>query len=109
VLERRSDLIVSGGENVYPAEIEAILASHPAVAEAAVTGVPDPEFGARPAAWLVLRPDRPAPSGEALRAFCREHLAGYKVPVAFRTRAALPRDASGKLLRRALSSGTRAR
>ncbi len=105
VLERRTDLIVSGGENVYPAEVEAALTEHPAVSEAGVAGVPDREFGARPAAWLVLQEGVPPPTLEELRAFCRERLAGYKIPVCFRTRAALPRNASGKLLRRELEGG----
>jgi O-succinylbenzoic acid--CoA ligase len=98
VLDRRGDLIDSGGENVYPAEIEAVLLEHPAVAEAAVAAVPDPEYGRRPAAWLVLRVAT-TPGDPELRAFCRSRLAGYKVPVAFHRVAALPRDASGKLAR----------
>jgi O-succinylbenzoic acid--CoA ligase len=100
VLDRRSDLLVSGGENVYPAEVEAALLEHPAVREAGVAGVPDPEYGRRPAAWLVVEGEPPAP--EALRAFCRERLAAYKVPVRFAFVQALPRSASGKLLRREL-------
>jgi O-succinylbenzoic acid--CoA ligase len=104
ILERRSDLILSGGENVYPSEIEAALREHPAVADAAVAAVMDPDFGQRPAAWLVFRPGS-APDGVQLRAFCRERLAGYKVPVAFHGVAALPRNAAGKLLRHELGSG----
>lgn len=100
VLSRRSDLIVSGGENVYPAEVEAVLLAHPQVRDAAVAGVPDPEFGARPAAWIVS--DAPL-DAESLRAFCRARLAGYKVPVAFARLPELPRNAGGKLLRDRLS------
>jgi len=95
VLDRRTDLIVSGGENVYPAEIERVLLDHPHVVDAGVTGVPDPRWGARPAAWVVLR----GGDGAALPAFCRERLAGYKVPVAFHAVDALPRNALGKLQR----------
>lgn len=104
VLDRRDDLIVSGGENVYPAEIEAVLASHPAVREAAVVGETDAEFGARPVAWWVAEvADSPAPD---LAAYCRERLAGYKIPGRFVCIAELPRNAAGKLMRgklRALS------
>jgi len=107
ILERRSDLIISGGENVYPSEVEAVLLEHPAVAEAAVAGIPDGDFGQRPAAWLVFRPGA-APEDEQLRAFCCSRLAGYKVPVAFHGVAALPRNASGKLLRRELSGSAAA-
>jgi O-succinylbenzoic acid--CoA ligase len=105
ILERRSDLIVSGGENVYPSEVEAALCEHPAVAEAAVAGVADPEFGRRPAAWWV--PDADAneiPSAEELRTFCRQRLAGFKVPVRFERVDALPRTASGKLRRAELTA-----
>lgn len=101
VFARRSDLIVSGGENVYPAEVEAVLAAHPDVEEVAVAGVPDAEFGARPAAWIV---GERAPSPAALRRFCRARLAGFKVPVAFHFVAALPRNANGKVLRDRLAA-----
>ncbi|MEX2204879.1 MAG: o-succinylbenzoate--CoA ligase [Myxococcota bacterium] len=102
VLDRRADLIVSGGENVYPAEVEAILLAHPDVAEAAVIGMPDSSFGQRVAAFIV-----PCDSGSAtdsdLERFCRERLAGYKIPRAFHRLTELPRNASGKILRRALA------
>jgi O-succinylbenzoic acid--CoA ligase len=93
---RRTDLIVSGGENVYPAEIEAVLAEHPAVREVAVAGRDDTEMGSRPVAWIVADG---ALDTESLRAFCRARLAGYKVPASFERIAELPRNASGKLLR----------
>ncbi|GGJ13543.1 2-succinylbenzoate--CoA ligase [Alicyclobacillus cellulosilyticus] len=101
VLDRRSDLIVSGGENVYPAEVERVLCQHPAVAEAGVVGIPDPIWGHVPAAFVVLWPDRRAAEAE-LASFCRSRLAAYKVPKRFFFVDALPRNASGKLLRRAL-------
>jgi O-succinylbenzoic acid--CoA ligase len=103
ILERRSDLIVSGGENIYPAEVEAVLREHPAVVDAAVAPIADPEFGQRPAAWLVFDTHvRAIPAADALRRFCRERLAAYKVPVRFEPIEALPRTAGGKLLRRKL-------
>lgn len=101
VFDRRRDLIISGGENVYPAEIETVLLGHPAVEEAGVRGIEDDEFGARAVAWVVFRRAENA-SEEALRAYCRERLAGYKVPVRVYAVESLPRTASGKLLRRAL-------
>ena len=101
ILDRRADLIVSGGENIYPAEVEAALLEHPAVAEAAVVARPDGEWGARPVAFVVARGETPPDPG-ALARHCRARLAGYKVPVAFQLVGALPRNASGKLLRGAL-------
>ena len=101
VLDRRSDLIVSGGENVYPAELESVLIAHPDIVEAGVVGEPDPIYGERPLAYVVaaagrrLEPDR-------VLAFCRERLAKYKVPVKLIEIQKLPRTASGKLLRREL-------
>lgn len=95
---RRSDLIISGGENVYPAEVEAVLASHPAVAEAGVIGLPDPRWGEVPAALVVPRPGANLDTAE-LQAFCRERLAAYKLPQRIRFAPSLPRNASGKLLR----------
>lgn len=101
VFDRRQDLIVSGGENVYPAEVEAALLEHPDVAEAGVAGVEDARFGRRPVAWLVAR-SGVAIDDDAVLAFCRERLAGYKLPVRIHWVNALPRTASGKLMRRDL-------
>jgi O-succinylbenzoic acid--CoA ligase len=96
---RKVDTIVSGGENVMPAEVEAALLEHPAVAEAGVFGRSDPEWGEAVTAAVVLR--APADAAE-LRAHCAARLAGFKVPKRIEIRDALPRNASGKLLRRAL-------
>jgi O-succinylbenzoic acid--CoA ligase len=99
VLDRRDDLIVSGGENVFPAEVEAVLAGHPGIAEAGVAGRPDPAWGAVVVASVVPRPGAPVPDDAELRAFCRARLAPYKVPTDFIVVASLPRTASGKLRR----------
>ncbi|HPG24075.1 MAG TPA: o-succinylbenzoate--CoA ligase [Myxococcota bacterium] len=107
VLDRRSDLIVSGGENVYPAEIESVLQAHPAVAEAGVVGRADEAFGARPVAFVVAREGVPIDL-DALARFARERLAGYKAPVAYHVVEALPRTASGKLQRGLLVERLRA-
>ena len=99
VVDRRDDLLISGGENVYPAEVEAVLRTHPAVEDAAVVGRPDLRWGSVPVAAVVARPGASLDPVE-LAGFCRARLAAYKVPVAFRLVAALPRSAGGKLLRR---------
>jgi O-succinylbenzoic acid--CoA ligase len=101
VLDRRQDLVVSGGENVYPTEVEAVLTAHPEVAEAAVAGEPDADLGQRVVAAVVLRPGARCDEA-ALRAFCRGRLAGYKVPRRLLFLAELPRTSSGKVLRRSL-------
>jgi O-succinylbenzoic acid--CoA ligase len=101
VLDRRDDLIVSGGENVYPAEIEAVLQSHPDVLEAGVYAVDDERWGKTPAAAVVLRPGASFDAA-ALIAHCRERLAAYKSPSRIDFTDALPRNAAGKLLRREL-------
>jgi len=103
VLDRRNDLVVSGGENVYPAEIEAVLLEHPAVEDAGVTGVPDADLGARVVAWVVIKPGCSA-TVESLQLHCRATLAGFKQPREFRFVAELPRNAAGKLQRRRLAS-----
>ncbi|MDN7246085.1 o-succinylbenzoate--CoA ligase [Planococcus shenhongbingii] len=99
VVDRRSDLIVSGGENIYPAEIEKVLLAHPAVREAGVCGVPDEEWGEVPVAFVVLNESAEA---DELLAYCREQIASYKVPKRLSFADALPRNASNKLLRREL-------
>ncbi len=101
VLDRRQDLIVSGGENIYPAELEAALRRHPDVADAAVYPLADKVWGQVPAAAVVAR-EGSAPSPEAILAFLRGELAGYKLPREIRFVSELPRNAGGKLMRRAL-------
>jgi len=98
VVNRRDDLIVTGGENVYPAEVEAVLRQHPAVANACVVGLDDAEWGQRVAAAVVLRSNAHT-TPAALEAFCRQHLAGYKVPRLIRLMPDFPRTASGKVQR----------
>ncbi|MET9028693.1 class I adenylate-forming enzyme family protein [Nocardia sp. NPDC004168] len=96
---RRSDLILRGGENVYPTEIEQCLEEHPAVRECAVLGVPDADLGQQVAAVVVVE-SVTATSEEELRAFAAERLAYYKVPARWRlTTTALPRNATGKVIR----------
>ena len=99
VVDRRSDLIISGGENIYPAEIENILLAHPSVREAGVCGIEHPKWGQVPAAFLVL--NTPTTS-EELRMYCEGKLAKYKVPSAFYFVESLPRTGSNKLMRRKL-------
>jgi O-succinylbenzoic acid--CoA ligase len=98
---RRTDLIITGGENVMPQEVESVLTSHPDVADVAVYGVPDDRWGERVLAAVV--PSSDGLDAAALRAWCRERLAGYKIPAAFVTVSSLPRNSSGKLLRRRLN------
>ncbi|MFJ5884326.1 long-chain fatty acid--CoA ligase [Kitasatospora cineracea] len=102
VVDRLKNMIISGGENIYPAEVENVLHGHPAVAECAVFGVPDPKWGESGHAAVVLRPGASA-DGPELLGFLRERLAGYKVPRAVRFLPALPRNALGKLLRHRLA------
>jgi len=101
VVDRRDDLIISGGENVYPAEVEAVLLAHPAVADAGVIGIPDPQWGQVVQAAVVRQPGSTL-TAEDLLSFCRARLGRYKVPAAIRFMDTLPRNAAGKLLRRAL-------
>jgi O-succinylbenzoic acid--CoA ligase len=101
VTGRAGDTIISGGENVAPAEVEAVLAGHPSVAEAAVHGARDEEWGQRVVATVVLCAGKTA-TEEELRGYCRVRLAGYKVPRVVRFASELPKTVSGKLLRRSL-------
>jgi O-succinylbenzoic acid--CoA ligase len=102
VLDRRSDLIISGGENIYPAEVESVLLAHPDVADAGVTGFDDETWGQVPAAFIVRQKNKHV-TEEELKQFCLENLAKYKVPKSFYFTEKLPRNASKKLIRRKLS------
>jgi fatty-acyl-CoA synthase len=97
--DRVKDMIVSGGENVYPREVENALFEHPAVADAAVIGVPDPKWGEAVKAIVVLRKGQQA-SADELIAFCKDRLAGYKRPRSVDFVDELPRNASGKVLKK---------
>jgi fatty-acyl-CoA synthase len=100
---RDDDMILSGGENVFPQEVEELLTSHDGVADAAVIGVADPDFGQRLAALVVRKPDSEL-SAEQLQAYVRERLARYKVPREIEFIEQLPRTSTGKLQRRKLAA-----
>lgn len=102
IADRRDDLFVSGGENVYPAEVEQVLRLHPLVADVAVAGQPDERWGAVPVAWVVAV-DGAVIGGAELEKHCRDRLASYKVPTGFLQVPELPRDDLGKVRRRDLS------
>jgi fatty-acyl-CoA synthase len=98
---RDDDMIVSGGENVFPSEVEDVITRHPDVVEAAVVGIPDPEFGARLKAFVVPRPGTDL-DAEAVRTYVRANVARYKVPRDVEFLDELPRNGTGKVLRREL-------
>ena len=99
ITDRIKDMIITGGENVYPAEVEKALAAHPAIAEVAVVGVPDERWGEAVCAVVTLAPGASLTLDE-LQAYAREHLGGYKVPRRLHIAEELPRNASGKVLKR---------
>ena len=102
ILDRLKDMIVTGGENVYSGEVEAVIYQHPAVREAAVFGIPDPQWGELVAACVVLKPGK-ALTVDELLTHCRQALANYKIPrrVEF-SETELPKSGSGKILKRTL-------
>ncbi len=104
LVDRKSHMIISGGENIYPSEVEAVLAQHPAVQDVAVVGLPDAKWGETVCAAVVPRPGAPADLQAQLDGLCRERLAGFKRPRAWRLIApeALPRTATGKVQHRLL-------
>ena len=99
---RREDLILSGGENVTPAEVEQVLRSHPSIIEACVAGVPDAEWGQLVAAAIVVK--EPDPAIREIEAHCRRFLAGYKIPKRWKVVAELPKTETGKILRRQIAA-----
>jgi long-chain acyl-CoA synthetase len=104
IVDRKKDLIKTSGFQVWPREIEEVIARHPAVAEVGVAGVVDAIKGEAVKAWVVVRPGQTLTEAD-LRAFCRETLAPYKVPSKVEFRADLPKTMVGKVLRRALREG----
>jgi acyl-CoA synthetase (AMP-forming)/AMP-acid ligase II len=102
VLDRLKDMIIRGGENIYSLEVENVLVEHPDVAEVAVVGVPDPVFDERVRAVVVPQPGS-SPTVEELRAHAARSLADYKVPVEIHFVDELPRNPSGKVLKRQLA------
>ncbi|MNJ45606.1 Long-chain-fatty-acid--CoA ligase [compost metagenome] len=101
ILDRRKDLIIAGGYNIYPREVEEVLFEHPDVAEAIVAGVFDPYRGETVKAYVVLRSGT-IPDEESLKQWCKEKLAAYKVPKIYEFRESLPKTLAGKVLRRRL-------
>ncbi|MCO5974525.1 AMP-binding protein [Actinoallomurus soli] len=101
LIDRKRDVIIVDGFNVYPSEVEAVLQAHPAVEEAAVVGVPEPGHGEAVAAYVIPRQAH-RPSQDELRAYCAQQLIGYKVPTFVEFRPDLPRNMLGKVLRRVL-------
>lgn len=101
VVDRKKDMIIAGGFNIYPREIEEVLYEHEAIQECVVAGIPDPYRGETVKAYIVLKEGEQI-SEEELNAFCREHLAAYKVPRIYEFRTELPKTAVGKILRRTL-------
>ena len=102
IVGRAKELIISGGFNVYPREVDDALGLHPAVAEVAVAGVASPEWGEEVVAWIVVADGHDCPEADELRAFAREHLASYKLPRRVVAVDALPRNALGKVTRHEL-------
>ena len=102
IVDRKSDMIIRGGENIYPREIDEVLYGHPAVAAAATIGIPDPLYGEEVTAFIVLKDGRKI-SPEDLINFCRERLADYKCPKSIQFVTDIPKGPTGKLLKRELA------
>lgn len=102
IVDRKSDMIIRGGENIYPREIDEVLYQHPAVAAAATIGIPDQLYGEEVTAFIVLK-DGMKTSGDDLIGFCQERLADYKCPKSIHFVGEIPKGPTGKLLKRELS------
>ena len=101
IVDRKKELIKPGGFQVWPREVEEVIAAHPKVLEAGVAGIPDPYRGETVKAWIVLKPGQEATADE-IKAWCKERLAAYKVPTHYEFRKELPKTTVGKILRREL-------
>ena len=103
IVDRKKDMVISGGFNVYPSEVEAVLFQHEAVQEACVFAIPDDKWGESVAAHVVLKPGRPADAA-LLDAFCAERLAGFKRPRRLEFVDTLPKNPNGKVMRKAVQA-----
>ena len=101
VVDRKKDMIISGGENIYSAEVEEVLYAHPGILETAVVGIPDPKWGETVKAFAVLKPGKETTADEII-GFCKKSLAGYKCPKYIDFIKSLPRNAAGKVLKKEL-------
>lgn len=101
VVDRKKDMLITGGENVYPAEVEEVIIGHPKVAEVGVIGVPDEKWGESVCAVVVPLPGQRL-TVEEIKQFCKNKLAGYKIPKSVKFMDALPRNPAGKILKRVL-------
>jgi long-chain acyl-CoA synthetase len=102
IVDRKKDLLKPGGKQVWPREVEEVIASHPSVVEVGVAGVPDERLGEAVKAWVVLRAGQ-TPTVDELRAYCKQSLAAYKVPKQIVFVNSLPKSGVGKVLRRELA------
>ena len=102
IADRKSDMIIRGGENIYPREIDDLLFTHPAIASAAVIGVPDELYGEEVAAFVVLKDGTTTTAGDIIT-FCKQHLADYKCPKTVHFLDEIPKGPTGKLLKRELA------
>ena len=101
IIDRKKDMVISGGINIYPREIEEVLFKHPAIADVAVTGVPDEKWGERLKAFVVTRPGNEIAEQDVID-FCKDKISDYKVPKDVAFIEALPRNVGGKVLKREL-------
>ena len=98
IVDRKKDMVISGGVNIYPREIEEVLLGHPAIADVAVVGIPDDKWGERLKAFVILKPEKTL-STDGLVQFCEGKLSAYKIPKNIQVVTALPRNANGKVLK----------
>ena len=101
LVDRKNDMIITGGENVYPNEVENLLMAYPAVMETVVFGIPDQKWGESVKAIIVLKPGKTATADEIIK-YCKGKLAGYKCPKSIEFKDAIPKTAAGKISRAAL-------
>jgi len=99
IVGRSKDMIIRGGENIYPAEVENFLQSHPDIEDVSVIGIPDEKFGEQVCAWIKMKPDKTPLNHESITQFCRGKIAQYKIPKIIKIVDAFPLTVSGKVMK----------